>query len=150
GSDAIAGTFAGLAEGATVNLGGEPFHISYAGGDGNDVTLTRGNAAPVANAQSVTTDEDTALGIILTGSDADGDALTFAIATQPAHGTVTGTSPNFTYTPAADFNGSDSFTFTASDGAATSSPATISVTVNPVNDPPVAVPQSVSTNEDTA
>jgi hypothetical protein len=39
-SDPVAGTFSGLAEGATINVGGNVFRISYAGGDGNDVTLT--------------------------------------------------------------------------------------------------------------
>ena len=55
-----------------------------------------------------------------------------------------------TYTPNTDFNGSDSFTFTATDGEFTSPAATISITVNPVNDAPTATAQSVSTDEDTA
>src|SRR5205807_1052786 len=105
---------------------------------------------PVANAQSVTTAEDTAAPIVLTGSDVDGDALTFTIATQPAHGTLTGTAPNLTYTPAANYNGPDSFTFKANDGTVNSSVATVTITVTPVNDPPVANAQSVTTNQDTA
>src|SRR5205807_2708957 len=108
------------------------------------------NHAPVANAQSVTTAEDTAAAITLTGSDADGDALTYAIATQPAHGTLTGTAPNVSYTPVLNYNGPDSFTFTVSDAALTSTAATVSITVTPVNDAPVANPQSVTTAEDTA
>jgi hypothetical protein len=95
------------------------------------------NHAPAANAQTVTTNEDTAKAIVLTGSDPDGDALTFAVATQPAHGTLTGTAPNLTYTPAANYNGSDSFAFTVSDGKLTSTAATVSITVAAVNDPPV-------------
>src|SRR5438128_3013206 len=87
------------------------------------------NHAPVANAQSVTTAEDTAAAITLTGSDADGDALTYAIATQPAHGTLTGTAPNVSYTPALNYNGPDSFTFTVKDAALTSAAATVSITV---------------------
>src|SRR5207248_5447489 len=55
-----------------------------------------------------------------------------------------------TYTPAANYNGSDSFTFTASDGTATSNTATITVTVNAVNDAPVAVDGTLTTDEDTA
>ena len=65
--------------------------------------------------------------------------LTFAIASPPAHGTLSGTAPNLTYTPAQDYNGPDSFTFTVNDGSLTSAVATVSITVTPVNDAPVAV-----------
>jgi hypothetical protein len=68
----------------------------------------------------------------------DGDALTFTIVTPPAHGTLAGTAPNLTYTPAANYNGPDSFSFKANDGTVDSSPATVSITVTPVNDAPVA------------
>src|SRR5206468_2196372 len=101
-----------------------------------------------ANAQSVTTAEDTAAPIVLTGSDVDGDALTYAVATQPAHGTLSGTAPNVTYTPALNYNGPDSFTFTVKDATLVSTAATVSITVTPVNDPPVANAQSVTTAED--
>src|SRR5438067_375194 len=114
------------------------------------MAVTTVNDAPVANAQSVTTAEDTAAAITLTGSDVDGDALTYVVATQPAHGTLTGTAPNVTYTPALNYNGPDSFTFTVSDAALTSAAATVTITVTPVNDPPVANAQSVTTAEDTA
>ena len=57
--------------------------------------------------------------VTLTGQDVDGDSLSFSVATGPSHGTLSGALPNLTYTPALDFVGSDSFTFTASDGAAT-------------------------------
>jgi len=57
----------------------------------------------------------------------------------PSHGTVSlKPGGSFTYTPAADYSGVDSFTYRASDGTATSDPATVSITVNPVNDAPVA------------
>src|SRR5207302_1826073 len=114
------------------------------------ITVTPVNDPPVANAQSVTTAEDTATAITLTGSDVDGDALTYAVATQPAHGTLTGTAPNMTYTPAANYNGPDSFTFKANDGTVDSSAATVSITITAVNDAPVANDQAVTTNEDTA
>ncbi|MFN8480934.1 MAG: ExeM/NucH family extracellular endonuclease, partial [Kouleothrix sp.] len=93
------------------------------------------NAAPVAQNQSVTTAEDTAASITLGATDGNGDSLTYSY-TQPAHGTVTGTGPNVTYTPAANYNGPDSFTFKANDGTVDSNVATVSITVTPVNDAP--------------
>ena len=93
------------------------------------------NRAPSADGQAVTTPEDTATPISLTGSDPDFDNLTYAVGT-PAHGSLTGTAPGLTYTPAADYHGPDSFTFTVSDGTATSAPATVAITVTPVNDAP--------------
>ncbi|HRH60879.1 MAG TPA: Ig-like domain-containing protein, partial [Chitinophagaceae bacterium] len=89
----------------------------------------------VANPQSVTTAEDVKKVITLTG--AGGNPLTFNIATSPKHGKITGTGANKTYTPTANYNGSDQFTFTASVGCLTSAPATVSITVTPVADSPV-------------
>lgn len=113
-----------------------------AGSEGRLATVTFTvnpvNDTPRATGQTVVTDEDTAASITLAGSDADGNLLTFTVSTLPSHGTLSGTAPNLTYTPNADYAGPDSFTFTASDGTATSAPATVSITVNPVNDPPVA------------
>jgi hypothetical protein len=85
----------------------------------------------------VTTAEDTAKAIVLTGSDADGDALTYTIVTQSTNGTLSGTAPSVTYTPALNYNGSDSFTFKVNDGTADSAVATVSLTVTAVNDAPV-------------
>jgi hypothetical protein len=112
------------------------------------ITVTAVNAAPVADAQSVTTAEDTPVAITLTATDADGNPLTYAIATEPAHGTLTGTGASRTYAPAAGYSGPDAFTFTASDGIATSAAATVSITVTAVNSAPVADAQSVTTAED--
>ncbi|GEP43499.1 Ig-like domain-containing protein [Brevifollis gellanilyticus] len=107
------------------------------------------NDAPVALAQEVTTQEDTAVPFVITGTDIDGDVLTYAIVTQPAHGTLSGTAPNLTYTPAADFNGSDSFTFTVADAELTSPPAAVTLVVGSENDAPVASPVTVTLAEDT-
>jgi serine protease len=107
------------------------------------------NTPPVADPQSVTTNEDAAVGITLTATDAENDALTYA-ATSPSHGTLTGTAPNLTYTPAANYHGADSFTFTAYDGKAYSEAATVSITIASVNDAPTANPQSVTTPMNTA
>lgn len=74
---------------------------------------------------------NTATAVTLTGSDPNTPArtLTYAIGTPPTHGTLSGTLPNLTYTPAANYIGTDSFTFTVSNGLATSSAATVTITV---------------------
>ncbi len=111
----------------------------------------QGNRAPAASNQARTTNEDTALTGTLSATDADGDPLTFAVVANPAHGTVTlNTSTGaYTYTPAANYNGPDSFPFKANDGSADSNVATVSITVNAVNDAPVANNDSYTVNEDT-
>ena len=98
--------------------------------DGSTVT----HVAPVAQTQSVTTAEDTAIAITLYGGDTYFDTLTYAIATAPAHGSLSGTPPNVTYIPAANYNGTDSFTFTVNDGTVTSAAATVALTITPTND----------------
>lgn len=112
-------------------------------------SVTHENRPPVADAQSVSTDEDMPLEITLNGSDPDGAVIYYTVVDDPAKGTLSGDAPDLTYTPDADFNGADSFTFTVNDGTLDSAPATISITINPVNDAPVAMPLDPSTNEDT-
>ncbi len=114
------------------------------------ITVTAVNDAPVANGQSVSTAEDTAKAITLTASDVEGSPLTWSIVANPTHGALSGTAPNVTYTPAANYYGADSFTFRVNDGTTNSNTATVSITVTPVDDVPVANGQSVSTAEDTA
>jgi len=104
------------------------------------------NTPPVAYDQTLGTDEDTPVAITLTGSDPDGDPLTYNVVTNPANGSLSGTVPNLTYTPNPNFNGSDSFTFRADDGKANSNVATVSIIVNPMNDPPVANDQAITTS----
>ena len=109
------------------------------------------NGAPVANAQSVTTPEDTAKAITLSVTDPDTtDTQTYTIVTNPAHGTLTGNGANRTYTPNLNYNGADSFTFLVNDGFGNSNTATVSITVTPVNDAPIANAQSVTTNQGVA
>lgn len=109
-----------------------------------------GNRAPVANAQNVSTNEDTAKAVTLTATDADNDPLTYSISTPPTKGTLSGTAPNLTYTPNLNANGSDSFAFRANDGKVDSNIATVNITINPVNDAPVATAQNISTTKNTA
>jgi len=94
------------------------------------------NTAPVAHAQSATTAEDIAKALVLSGSDANNDALSFTIVTPPVRGTLSGSAPSVTYTPAANYNGADSFTFKVNDGQIDSAVATVSLTVTAVNDAP--------------
>jgi hypothetical protein len=94
-----------------------------------DIGAHEYNHTPVATAQSVTTTAGTAKVITLAGTDADGNALTYAIVANPAHGTLTGSGATRTYTPAGGYSGADSFTFTVSDGTATSTAATVSISV---------------------
>ncbi|QRN95901.1 cadherin-like domain-containing protein [Archangium violaceum] len=85
-----------------------------------------------------TTAEDTAWAVTLSARSHDGSPLTYTVVSNPAHGTLSGTAPDLTYTPAANYNGSDSFTYQASDGTNVSNVATVALTVTSVPDAPVA------------
>lgn len=90
------------------------------------------NRAPVANDDQTATQKNTAVtvNVLANDTDADGDSLTIASATQPANGSVQNNGGNITYTPNQGFSGSDSFTYTASDGRGGSDAATVTVTVS--------------------
>jgi len=119
------------------------------------ITVTAINDAPTAAADADSTAEDTALtvaapGLLSNDTDPDSSTLTAAVVTGPGHGTLTlNADGSFTYTPAANFNGTDTFTYRASDGSAQSNPATVTITVTPVSDPPAATDDAYSTAEDT-
>ena len=104
------------------------------------------NHPPTAPPQSVSVDEDSSVAITLQGSDPDNNLLFYSYS-QPAHGTVGGTAPNVTYLPAADYNGPDSFTYTVNDGRGGSAAGTVSITVNPVNDAPIAVAKAAAADD---
>jgi large repetitive protein len=104
----------------------------------------------VAADQTVTTDEDAPTPLTLSATDADGSPVTYTILTQPAHGTLSGSGAARTYTPMAEYYGTDSFTYKANDGGVDSNVATVSITVTAINDMPVATGQVLATNEDTA
>ncbi|HYJ86311.1 MAG TPA: Ig-like domain-containing protein, partial [Pyrinomonadaceae bacterium] len=96
------------------------------------------NTPPWASSVSVSTNEDTPVDIILTAAD-DGDTpVTYTVETGPGNGTLTGSAPNLTYTPSANYYGPDSFTFRVNDGEHQSNVATVNITVVPVNDAPTA------------
>jgi hypothetical protein len=90
------------------------------------------NNPPEADAISTTLYENSSVAIVLSGSDAEGSNLTYAVASQPANGTLGGTTPNLTYTPNPDFHGADSFAFTANDGTDNSAESTVSIQVIPL------------------
>ena len=113
------------------------------------INVTAINDAPSASQGSVTVAEDGSEAITLVGSDIDGDTLSFRILQIPSHGSLTGTSPTFTYQPEANYHGEDSFTFVASDGVLDSSSASVTIQVTPVNDPPTATSQTIVLEEDT-
>jgi hypothetical protein len=141
------GTLSGIAPDLTYTpdadyTGSDSFSFLVDDGDLDSNTATVSlsvdppNEAPVADDQSLSTDEDTAVAVTLTASDANGDALTYTVVTPPSNGSLSGIAPDLTYTPNADFNGTDSFTFTANDGTVDSNTATVSLTINAVNDAP--------------
>ena len=107
----------------------------------------------MANNDPYSTNEDATLTVAspgVLGNDTSGSGLTAVLVSGPAHGTLTlNSNGSFTYSPAANYNGSDSFTYKANDGALDSNVATVSLTVTPVNDAPVAANDSYSTSEDT-
>ncbi|MFW1811153.1 tandem-95 repeat protein, partial [Acinetobacter ursingii] len=138
--------------------GSDSFEVTVADGKGGSttvtvpVTVTAVNDAPTATANSVTTDEDTAVTGNVIGQDVDGDSLSYTVSSNPSHGTVSidPATGGYTYTPNANYNGSDSFEVTVADGKGGSTTVTVPVTIAAVNDAPTATANSVTTDEDTA
>ncbi len=117
------------------------------------VTVTVNNTpdppAPVDD--TATTDEDSAVAIDVLANDTDpdpGDSLTIVAVATPANGTTQITAgQQINYTPNADFNGDDTFTYTVEDAAGAQTDATVTVTVNPLNDPPQAVDDAITVTD---
>jgi large repetitive protein len=158
GIDPATGILSGtLAPGASQGGTGGVYSVTITASDGAGGTVSRTftwtvtNPAPTAVNDSATTPEDTAVAIsvLANDSDPDGDPLTVTSATA-LNGTISiGPGGVLTYTPNANFNGSDTITYVISDGNGGTSTAAVTVTVTPVNDAPVAVNDSATTNEDT-
>src|SRR5258705_3620734 len=120
-----------------------------------NIAVTAVNYAPVTTNDSYTINEDTALNVAAPGvlgndTDVDGDTPTASLVAGPSHGTLAlNDDGSFSYAPTANYNGADSFTYKTNDGTTDGNTATVSLTVNPVNDAPVAGNDSYTTNEDT-
>ncbi|MBB1600751.1 tandem-95 repeat protein [Variovorax sp. UMC13] len=109
------------------------------------------NQAPTASAPPLSTLEDQPVDGKVTAEDVDGDTLAFTVGESPQHGTVTldAESGEYTYTPDADYQGTDSFTVVVSDGNGGTTTSTVNVTVTPVNDAPAVPNYTLTTPEDT-
>ena len=90
-----------------------------------DITIQSVNDAPTAIPGTTALDEDATAALALSGTDVDGDALSFRVVVAPAHGVLAGSGANPSYTPAPNYFGSDSLTFVASDGQVDSAAATL-------------------------
>ena len=120
------------------------------------ITVRPVNDVPVAVNDTFGVDEDQTLsvgplGVLANDSDEDGAALEATLVDGANHGTVTlNANGGFVYAPNRDFNGTDTFTYRASDGEALSNIATVTIAIRPVNDAPIAVDDRVTTDEDIA
>ncbi|MEQ9409865.1 MAG: SdrD B-like domain-containing protein [Fuerstiella sp.] len=148
GTDAVSGTFQGLPEGASLNVGGKRFHITYRGGTGNDVVLQR-NQLPSGGSTLQSVDEDTVLRGTVPHSDPDGDTTTVQLVSGPTDAALFSLNldGSFSYEPAAHVSGGDSFTYRVSDGELLSSIYTVEIDVEPVADTPTLTVQNASGDE---
>jgi large repetitive protein len=132
--------------------------FDYSVNDGNggvstatvSITVNSVNDAPLAVTDVITTDEDTPVIIhaLTNDIDVDGDPLSVVSITNPLHGTaVVNTDGTITYTPEANFNGTDAFEYTLTDGNGASSIATVNLVVNSLNDNPLAITDAASVEE---
>lgn len=115
------------------------------------VSVTNVNNVPVAANDTGTTDEDTpvSISVLTNDGDADGDSLSVVISDNPSNGTAVVNGSNIDYTPSADFNGNDVIEYTVTDGSGGSDTASVSITVNAVNDAPVAIADTATTPQTT-
>ncbi|MDQ3688413.1 MAG: Ig-like domain-containing protein [Acidobacteriota bacterium] len=172
--DIVYGRIDSGASGVTVGVQRDPsasstFFTQYECGDtkvfspGLKLRFTPKNTAPVAAPDTYSTDEDNTLtttvsptntGVLANDTDADNNPLTAVLVgtgpanAAPTNGFTLNADGSFSYTPKADFHGTDSFTYKANDGKADSNVVTVTITVNPVNDAPVAKDDGYSVNED--
>ncbi|MET3761790.1 VCBS repeat-containing protein [Sphingomonas sp. UYEF23] len=157
GIDPATGILSGtLAANASQGGAGGVYSVTVTATDPSGLTVSRTfswtivNPAPTATNDTATTAEDTAVAVVVLANDTDPDADPLTVTSATAlHGTVSiGANGVLTYTPDANYNGTDTITYAISDGNGGSSTAAVAVTVTPVNDAPVAANDSTTTNED--
>ncbi len=105
------------------------------------------NHAPIADELSLNVTEDSSVSGSFSGSDSDGDPLSYILVSLPKHGTLTGSAVKFIYTPDANYNGEDSFLYKLNDGKIDSNLATYTLHVTPANDAPAAKNISLQTTD---
>ncbi|WP_283241060.1 Ig-like domain-containing protein, partial [Pseudoalteromonas piscicida] len=112
------------------------------------MTVTPVNDSPVANPDTATINEDssTTVNVVANDTDTEGDSLTITTVSADS-GSATIVANQIQYTPQADYNGTAVVTYTVSDGEAATS-ATLNITINSVNDAPVASPDTATILED--
>ena len=120
------------------------------GGGGGGPTEPSQPTNPTVQNINVATNEDSPIAVDLVGSDPQNLALTFSIVEQPSNGTFSYSGSAGTYTPNANYNGTDTFTYVATNGTRTSNIATVSIVINPVDDNPNTMDVSATTDEDNA
>src|SRR4029077_14429297 len=108
------------------------------------------NLPPRADNLTVNTIQNIPVSFTLPAFDADNDTLTYAILSGPSNGSLSGTAPNLTYTPANNFIGTDTLTWQVTDTALATSQATVTINVSPANPPPVAADVSYTLASNTA
>jgi len=150
---------------ATAFSGSDSFTYSISDGRGGTATATVAitvqpaiavNHPPVAQNDSFTVAQDStanSLNVLANDSDPDGDPLTIATVSAPAHGTATIAGNRIRYTPSAGYSGSDSFTYSIADGRGGTASATVSITITaaaPVNHPPVAQNDAFTVDQDSS
>lgn len=108
------------------------------------------NRAPTTNNYGLTLEEDSSLAITPRATDEDGDPLSYRLVTPPQHGELQSNGQVWLYQPEADYNGQDSFEFTASDGEFESQVATVTLTISAVNDAPIAIVDNLSFSQNEA
>jgi hypothetical protein len=123
-----------------------PQNTEIADGEGSATIVDDDEAAPTCQNVAIETDEDEQGSVAAECSDVDGNTLTYEIVDQATDGNATVDSGDLKYDPEPNFNGSDSFTYRASDGTANSDPATADVTVSALNDPPTT-PGTITSDE---
>jgi large repetitive protein len=151
------GVISGTIDRAASQLNGGVYSVTVTANDGNGGTVsttfswTVTNPPPVAVNDIASTPEDfpVNINVLANDSDPDGDPLTVTLASAGNGTVVILSNGTIDYTPGPNFNGTDTITYTISDGNGGTSTATVTITVGPVNDPPVAVNDAATTNEDT-